>query len=184
MEMAQVVALAAFVLLAAFVAMFTRRAGGALYQTRVAEGFRNSTKDLSQRVNLSLGELASVIDQGRRHEVDMEKVRQSLAAGQDAALRYAAEARALSEPPSTKAIKARMIEELERAERALALVDHGCVLTMDGNRMEHRPEADTSIKRGYLNLLHARESFIEQAEAAMREAEDASPARRIGRRRR
>lgn len=181
MELAQAIALAGFVLLAAFVALFMRRAGGALYQTRVAEGFRSATKDLSQRVNLSLGELATLIDRVRRREGDMGVIRPSLAAGQDAALRYAAEARALSGPPSTTAIRARMVEELERAERALALVDHGCQLAIDGNRLERGPEADTSIKRGYLNLLHAREAFTEQAEAAMQEAEEASPARRFGR---
>lgn len=181
METAQGVALAGFILLAALVALATRRAGGALYRTRIAEGFRSSTGDLSRRVNLSLGELATVIDLLRRREADIESVRPSLAAGQDAALRYAAEARALSGPPSTLVDQARMVEELERVERALAMVDHGCVLALDGPRVARGAEADTAIKRGYLNLLHARESFTEHAAAAMRAAEVASPARRFGR---
>lgn len=181
MEMAQAVALIGFILLAAVVAVVTRRAGGALYRTRVAEGFRGSTSDLTHRVNQSLGEIAVVIDLARRREADLESIRPSLAAAQDAASRYAAEARSLSGPPSTRADQARMVEELERVERALAMVVHGCSLSLIGDRIERGPEADTSIKRGYLNLLHARESFTEHASAAIREAEVASPARRFGR---
>ncbi|MBI2763463.1 MAG: hypothetical protein HYX54_06920 [Chloroflexi bacterium] len=181
METAQGVALVGFVLLAVFVGLVTRRAGGALYRTRVAEGFRGSTGDLSRRVNLTLGELAAVIDLLRRREADVESVRPSLAAGRDAALRYAAEARALSGPASTLRDQTRMVEELERVERALAMVDHGCALAIDGPRAVRGQEADTAIKRGYLNLLHARESFTEHAAAAMRAAEVASPARRVGR---
>lgn len=181
MEMAQAVALIGFILLAAVVAVVTRRAGGALYRTRVAEGFRGATADLTRRVNQSLGEIAIVIDLARRRETDLESIRPSLAAAQDAAKRYAVEARSLSGPPSTRADQARMVEELERVERALAMVAHGCSLSLVGDRIERGAEADTSIKRGYLNLLHARESFIEHASIAIREAEVASPARRFGR---
>ena len=46
------------------------------------------------------------------------------------------------------------------------MVEHGCELTDLGGHREHDPEAQTSIKRGYLNLLHARESIAEQAAAA------------------
>ena len=181
METAQVVALIGFIGLAVLVAVATRRAGAVLYRTRVAEGFRGSTGDLARRVNQSIGEVASAIDVVRRGEADGGSIRASLAAAQEAALRYADEARALAGPPSTGADRARMVEELERMERALALVDHGCVLAAEGSRMERGPEADTSIKRGYLNLLHGREAFTEHAQAAILAAEVASPARRFGR---
>ena len=184
METAQGVALIGFVLLAAVVAVVTRRTGVVLYRTRIAEGFRGATGDLARRVNQSLTEIAGVIDPVRRREVDGLSIRPSLAGAQDAALRYAAEARALAGPPSTVAAQVRMVEELERVERALALIDHGCMLALEDNRMERGPEADTAIKRGYLNLLHAREAFAEHAAAAIREAEVASPARRFGRLRR
>lgn len=182
METAQAIALLGFVLLAALVALVARRAGRSLYRTRIAENFRSATADLDVRVNQSLGEVASVIDVVRRREADGDTIRASLAAAQDAALRYAEEARALNGPASVKLDQARMVEELERAERALALVDHGCELASEGARMERGPEADTSIKRGYLNLLHARESFSEHARSAIDAAEAASPARRFGRR--
>ena len=182
METAQAIALLGFVILAALVALVVRRAGRVLYRTRIAEGFRSTTADLEVRVSQSLSEAAVVIDIVRRREADGSTIRPSLAAAQDAAVRYADEARSLIGPASTKHDQARMVEELERAERALALIDHGCELASDGARMERGPEADTSIKRGYLNLLHARESFSEHARAAIRAAEAASPARRFGRR--
>ncbi|MEO8468836.1 MAG: hypothetical protein ABI573_04125 [Chloroflexota bacterium] len=182
METAQAIALLGFVILAALVALFARRAGRVLYRTRIAENFRGATADLDARVNQSLGEVADVIDVVRRHEVESSSIRASLVAAQDAALRYADEARALTGPPAAKLDQARMVEELERAERALALVEHGCELASEGARSERGPEAETSIKRGYLNLLHARESFSEHARAAIDVAEAASPARSFGRR--
>lgn len=182
METAQAIALLGFVILAALVALIARRAGRVLYRTRIAETFRGATADLDVRVNQSLGEVAGVIDVVRRREADGSTIRASLAASRDAMIRYADEARALSGPVSTKLDQVRMVEELERAERALALVDHGCELAGEGARMERGPEADTSLKRGYLNLLHARESFSEHARSAIEAAEAASPARRLGRR--
>lgn len=182
METAQAIALVGFLVLAAVVAIFARRASRVLYRTRIAESFRTATADLDARVIQSFGEVADVIDIVRRREADAATIRASLSAAQDAALRYADEARALVGPPTIKADRTRMVEELERAERALALVDHGCALASEGARMERGPEADTSIKRGYLNLLHARESFTEHARSAIEAAEAASPARRIGRR--
>jgi hypothetical protein len=74
------------------------------------------------------------------------------------------------------------VYELERAGRALELVNHGCLLYETGRRLERGTEADTAVKRGYLNLIHARESIAEQAKLAIERAEDASPVRRIQRR--
>jgi len=98
--------------------------------------------------------------------------------------RYTAETRNLTIPATAQATRTRMIEELERAGRALELVEHGCDLARDGNRLERGPEADTSIKRGYLNLVHARESFQELIDVAVMQAEEASPVRNMGRRNR
>ncbi len=181
METAQVVALAGFVVLALLVALVTRRAGVVLYRTRVAEGYRGAVGDLARRVGQSLGEVGVAIEPVRRREVDGASIGPALTAARDAATRYAAEARALSGPPEAGLAQARMVEELERAERALALVEHGCELSLEGRPNERGPEAEVSIKRGYLNLIHARDSFAEHAETAIRAAEGASPARHLGR---
>lgn len=181
METAQVVALLGFVVLALLVAVVTRRAGAVLYRTRIAESYRGAVGDLSRRVAQSLGEIGAAIEPVRRHEVDGTTIADALTAARDAATRYAAEARSLAGPPAAALAQARMVEELERAGRALALVEHGCALSLEGRPNERGPESEVSIKRGYLNLIHARDSFAEHAEAAMRAAEGASPARHLGR---
>jgi hypothetical protein len=78
---------------------------------------------------------------------------------------FAAEARVIGAPPEGRALLAAIVEELERAGRAVEMIDHGCQLRDIGTRREHDPEAQTSIKRGYLNLLHARESIADHAHA-------------------
>jgi hypothetical protein len=182
MDGAQVIALAAFVLLAALVSLLTQRTGSVLKRTRVAEGFRGEVTDLAKRAEHSLADVSILIDSLRRRDAQPEDVRPSLEAARDAVDRYAEEARNLGGPRATAVHRQAMVGELERAGRALELVDHGCVLAMSGRRHEGGPEAETSIKRGYLNLIHARESIAEHAAAAAIEAEGASPVRRLGRR--
>ena len=182
MEGAQVVALIAFVLVAATVALAARRTGAVLQRTRVAESFRGDIADLARRIERSLGDVSILIDALRRRAAEPEDVRPSLEAARDAVERYAEEARNLGGPRSTAARRQGMVAELERAGRALELVDHGCAVAMASRRLDHAPEAETSVKRGYLNLIHARESIAEHAAAAMVEAEVASPVRRLGRR--
>ena len=182
MEGAQVVALIGFILLAAVVALAARRTGSVLQRTRVAEGFRGDIADLAARVERSLGDVSVLIDALRRRSTEPDLVRPSLDAARDAVERYAEEARNLGGPKATAVHRQAMVGELERAGRALDLVDHGCLLAMSGRRHEQSGEADTAIKRGYLNLVHARESIAEHAVAAVHEAESASPVRRLGRR--
>jgi hypothetical protein len=181
-ETAQVVALIAFLLVAIGVTFGARRAGSILSRTREAEGFRGEVRDLARRAEVSLGEIAILIDGVRRRAADPETIALGLSAARDAAERYADEARALSAPAMAAVHRDGIVHELERAGRALELVEHGCRLLGSGRRSERGPEADTSVKRGYLNLIHAREAVAEQASAAIERAEDASPVRRIRRR--
>jgi hypothetical protein len=182
LESAQVIAFVAFVLLAAVVALGVSRAGTALHRTRIAEGFRGDVADLARRADRSLGDVAVLIDALRRRDAETSAVRPSLAAASDAVERYADEARNLAVPRAAAGHRAGIIAELERAGRALELVGHGCDLAEVGRRHEVGPESDIAIKRGYLNLMHAREAIAEHAAAAVLEAEGASPVRRIGRR--
>lgn len=182
METAQVVALMAFLLVAAGVTLGVRRTGSILSRTREAEGFRGEVRDLARRAEVSLSEIAILIDGVRRRAADPETIAVSLSAARDAAERYAEEARELRAPAMAIANRDGIAYELERAGRALEFVEHGCSLLGSGRRSERGPEADTAIKRGYLNLIHAREAIAEQALAAIERAEDASPVRRIRRR--
>ena len=182
MEAAQVVALAGFVVAAALVAVGAQRAGLLLHRTRVAEGFRGQVGDLARRVERSLGDVSILIDGVRRHETEPGSIVTNLEAAREAVVRYADEVRALAGPPNVDGHRQAIVAELGRAGRAMELVEYGLGLHAAAFRRERRPEADTAIKRGYLNLIHARESIAEHAAAAAREAEDASPVRRWGRR--
>ncbi|HSO28932.1 MAG TPA: hypothetical protein VLS28_03450 [Candidatus Sulfomarinibacteraceae bacterium] len=182
METAQVVALVAFLLVAAGVTFGVRRTGSILSRTREAESFRGEVHDLVRRAELSLSEIAILIDGVRRRAAEPETIGASLSAARDAADRYADEARTLSAPPMAVVHRDAIVHELERAGRALELVEHGCSLLGSGRRFERGPEADTAVKRGYLNLIHAREAMAEHALRAIERAEDASPVRRIRRR--
>jgi len=181
-ESAQVIALVAFLFVAILVALAARRTGSILSRTREAEGFRGEVGDLARRVEASLGDVSHLIDGVRRRDVEPQSVTTSLAAARDAVERYTDEARALAAPTIAAPQRDAIVHELERAGRALELVEHGCALYDTGRRLERGTEADTAVKRGYLNLIHARESIAEHAKVAIVRAEDASPVRRIQRR--
>ena len=182
METAQVVALIGFLLVAIGVAIAARRTGSILSRTREAEGFRGDVADLTRRVEVSLGDVSVLIDSVRRRDAEPETIAASLAAARDAVERYTDEARALTAPALAQPHRDAIVYELERAGRALELVNHGCSVIGNGRRDERGTEADTAIKRGYLNLIHARESITEQTKFAIERAEDASPVRRYQRR--
>ena len=182
METAQVIALIGFLIVAITVALVALRTGSILSRTREAEGFRGDVGDLARRVETSLGDVSVVIDRVRRRDTEPETITTSLAAARDAVERYSEEARALGAPTVAIVHRDAIVHELERAGRALELVEHGCILYGTGRRIERGTEADTAVKRGYLNLIHARETIVEQAKAAMERAEDASPVRRFQRR--
>ncbi|HXG40826.1 MAG TPA: hypothetical protein VNJ28_07780, partial [Candidatus Limnocylindrales bacterium] len=67
-----------------------------------------------------------------------------------------------------RSIVAAIVAELERAGRALEMVEHGRSILASARRGGRELEAQTSIKRGYLNLLHAREAIRRHAAEARR----------------
>jgi hypothetical protein len=179
MEMAQVLALAAFVATAVVVALGVRSASRVLSRTRQAEGFRGDIDDLARRIDTSLTDISKLIDDVRRHAAPPDAILDNIDLAMDAVERYEEETHALGGPPDARPHRDAIAWELQRAGRALALVAHGCKLASSGRREERGPEAETSIKRGYLNLVHARESIGEHAIAAVDAAEAASPVRRL-----
>lgn len=156
----------AFVALAAGLAMVFRGTGRIVARTREVESFRTSTRDLCARIDVSLEGAAARIDEVRHHSLPPEALGETLTVAADAVERYLAEAEALKGPPIVATIREELITSLERASRALSTVEHG-VSIMQSSRGGYRElEAQTSIKRGYLNLLHARQAIADQAAAA------------------
>jgi hypothetical protein len=163
MEIAVLLPIAAFIALAAGLAVVLRGTGKIVARTREVEHFRGSVKDLAARVDASLGGAAGQIDAVRRRQVDPDLIGDTLVASIDAVRRYTDEARGLRGPSQSKRIREDLVAELERAGRALEMVEHGATILVGVRRGPRELEAQTSIKRGYLNLIHAREAFARRA---------------------
>lgn len=113
--------------------------------------------DLARRVDLTLGELLVIVDDLRRRKLAPEAGEASLEASDDALRLYIGEASSL-ERNARGPVDGALRSELERAQRAVGLIEHGRRLMLDA-RPEHLDEGETSVKRGYLNLLHARDAI-------------------------
>jgi hypothetical protein len=166
MELAVLLPIAAFIALAAGLAVVLRGTGRIVARTRELERFRSGVRDLAGRVDASLEGAASEIDAVRRRQAGPETIGGTIAAATDAVDQYADEAKALRGPRKAQRIRSDLVAELERARRALEMVEHGTTIMVTVRRGPRELEAQTAIKRGYLNLIHAREAFARHAAAA------------------
>jgi hypothetical protein len=160
---ALVIPLVAFVILAAVFIVLFRRASRALARTRDEERFRRAVEDLAARIDESLAGVIERIDAVRRHQVAATTIEPNLEAASDAVELYAIEAAALHGPVPADDVRASLLAELERAARALEMASHGCALMAAASGRHRELEAQTAIKRGYLNALHAREAIARHA---------------------
>jgi len=149
----------AFLALATAFAVILRRAGRLLAATRDVERFRRQVGDLGDRIETSLGEISHRVDALRRGQLDAAAISDDLTASLDAVGLYADEARALQPPIDAVRIRTGLISELERASRAIGMIEHGCSIQISARAGARGLEAQTAIKRGYLNVLHAREAI-------------------------
>jgi hypothetical protein len=163
MEFAVVLPIAAFLILGALFLLFLRRAGRLVAATRDVERFRRQVADLASRVETSLGQMSERIDSVRRGQLAAGAVADDLAASLDAVDRYADEGRGLRPPHDGEPVRDGLVAELERARRALEMVEHGCAIQASARAGSRELEAQTAIKRGYLNVLHAREAIARHA---------------------
>jgi hypothetical protein len=159
MEWTIVLPLGVFIALAALFVVVFHRAGRLVARSREVEGFRSAVRDLTGRIEVSLEGATARIDAVRRQQLGPDTIGETLVAATDAVRRYRDEARLLRGSSEAGAIRDDIVAELERAERALAMVDHGVGILAAVRRGGRGLEAQTSIKRGYLNLLHAREAL-------------------------
>jgi hypothetical protein len=162
-ELTVLLPITAFLALAIGVAIVLRRAGRIVARTREIEGFRSSVRDLTTRIDQSLEGAAGRVDAVRRGQLGADTIGPTIAAATDAVARYSEEARALKGPAVAAQVRDALVEDLERAERALGMVEHGASILAAARRGSRELEAQTSIKRGYLNLLHAREAIARHA---------------------
>lgn len=162
-QIAILLPIAAFIALAAGLAVVLRGTGRIVARTREVEHFRGAVRDLAARVDGSLGGAVGQIDAVRRRQVGPDTIADTLDAALDAVGRYTDEAKALRGSRKAQRIRSDLVAELEHARRALEMVEHGRSIMVNARRGPRELEAQTSIKRGYLNLLHAREAFARHA---------------------
>jgi hypothetical protein len=165
-EVAIILPLVAFLVLAVMFLLFLRRAGRLGAATRDVDRFRRQVSDLASRAEVSLAQMSVRIDALRRGSVAASALTDDLTASLDAAERYAEEGRSLRPPNDGYLIRDALVSELERARRALEMVEHGCTIQSTMRAGSRGVEAQTAIKRGYLNLLHAREAIARHAQEA------------------
>ncbi|HUQ79439.1 MAG TPA: hypothetical protein VM427_11295 [Patescibacteria group bacterium] len=166
MEPLLVLPLLAFLILLALFGLVLRRAGRFVVETRDAERFRRQVADLAARVESSLGDLSGRIDAVRRGQLGADAVADDLRASLDAVARYADETRAFHPPIDGRRIRDEIVTELERSARALQMIEHGRAIQTSARNGGREVEAQTAIKRGYLNVLHAREAIAGLARSA------------------
>jgi hypothetical protein len=149
----------AFIALVAGLVVVFRGTSRIAARTREINQFRSGVKELAGRVDASLESAVGRIDAVRHNRADPSLISQTVVDATEALEGYAADLRALRGPQPANAIRDDLVFELARASRALAMVEHGSNMLTSSRRSSRDLEAQTSIKRGYLNLIHAREAI-------------------------
>jgi hypothetical protein len=153
-------------LVAYVVVAFVRRAALALAQARELERYVRETAAVAANVDATLGGLIARVDAVRRGQIAATEVETDLADGARALETDLGAATAIEPPSGLPKSAPNLAHDVERAMRALEMVSHGCRLASGAEGRRGELEAQTSIKRGYLNLLHAREALLEHASDA------------------
>ena len=153
----------AFIALAAGLVVVFRGSGRIAARTRELQQFKGAVKDLALRADTLLAAAARQIDAVRHHQAGPEVIGQTVTEATETLARYGEEARSWAGPRRAQAIRDDLVGEIERAVRALGMVEHGADMLVSARRGARDLEAQTSIKRGYLNLIHAREAIARHA---------------------
>ncbi|MFH0750248.1 MAG: hypothetical protein V2B17_00255 [Chloroflexota bacterium] len=162
-EVLTIASLALFVLLVVAFASVLRRAARVVAVAREGEAFRRDGAALADRSVAAITAGAERIDRVRRRNDAASTLDDVLPQLLEAMDGFRVEADALVPPAALAALSVRLVEEIDRAGRSIEMVRHGCVLLGVGTGRPHELEGETSIKRGYLNLLHAGEALTSLA---------------------
>ncbi|MBM4407727.1 MAG: hypothetical protein FJ038_03790 [Chloroflexi bacterium] len=149
-------------------------------ESRELASFRRAVRDLARRLDETLDAMVIQVDRVRRHQVDVASVSEGLDQALERMLEFGAEAQNLGGPATSSGAYRAFVEEIDRAERALQMVEHGCAILSTPGGNYRQAEAETAIKRGYLNVVHARAGIARHAADidAVRPARDLPSLRR------
>ena len=151
-----VVPILIFVVLLFVFAVLLRRIGLVVNETRETATFRRSVRDLATRIDFTLGSIIAKIDALRRQQMEADALVEPLDVTLEALLAYEEGGRASAalRPGGHRSGPGGIhLGALDRADRALQMVEHGCAILAGPNQGQRFTEAQTAIKRGYLNVL-------------------------------
>ncbi len=141
-------------------------------RTRDLEDLQEAVDSIDRRFGAASQPLLRGLDAARRHAGDPAGLPGLVTEAQLVIDELTGETMALAAPEGLAPVVAAMTGDLERAGRAVMLVEHGLGM-MTNTSIGRDLEAQTSLKRGALNLRHARDAFAERARrvAALRPAD-------------
>jgi hypothetical protein len=154
-----------------------RRMSVLIARTQSLERFQKSVDAINVRLGATAEPFVGQLDEIRRRSGDPQVMAEALPGTQDTLRALAAEARVLKAPAQLVPLAQALAVELDRAVRAADLVDHGLGALIADRRGGRDLEAQTSLKRGALNMRHAREATgrIAAQVAAVRPADLLDP---------
>lgn len=147
---------------------FARLAGQALARSREVTRFQFEAKALLAQVDPVLEGLAARTDSARRQLLSADEILPDLETGTTNLEAARTTAEAIRAPQQGRVLRDALREDVDRAIRAVAMIQHGCEQAVSGYGRSAELEAQTAVKRGYLNLLHARESLATHVAEAVR----------------
>ncbi len=133
-----------------------RRMSTLVGRTRNLERFQEAAASLDARLGATVEPLATRLADIRRHTGDPGALRTEVEPAQSSLRALAGEAEQLRPPPGLAELAIALGREIERARRAVEMLEHGLdtLLAIRGGR---ELEAQTTLKRADLNLRLARE---------------------------
>ena len=153
-----------FAVLVALGALFVktfRKMSTLTTRTRDLEDFQEAVESIDRRFGGATQPLLRGLDEARRHAGDPAGLPALVTEAQLVIDELTGETAALAAPEGLAPVVAAMTGDLERAGRAVMLVEHGLAM-MTNTSIGRDLEAQTSLKRGALNLRHARDAFAER----------------------
>lgn len=155
-ELRAILPLLLFGLLLLVLVLVVRRTSRLVAETRQLTAFQRRAAELEARLGEIVEPVLAHLDELRHHRVAPGHEGDPLARAATDLEALAADARALRAPRVLHDAPANLARELERAERAVGLAEHGRngLETIRGGPREQ--EAQTSLKRASLNLRHSR----------------------------
>ena len=179
MDWLAILSLVLFVALTVAFLGFLRRASRLVGRIRDHETAQKEVADLERRIATAIDPLLDRIEDVRHHRAGAQGLETLLPEASSAVGALRRDVKALKLPVAFTAVLAGLPDALEKAERAIALIEHGATALANARGGPRELEGQTSLKRGALALRNAR---AEAGDVTRRAAEIPIPqaTRRLG----